>query len=76
MQISCSYNVQILDVFLMHLLSSGSLMLESCFTSDSHEILMRLAHTERTMQEHHISDRTSLPQRITIMDPFLIICIF
>lgn len=42
------------DVFLMHLLSSGSLMLESCFTSESHEIIIRLiqsASTTRSQKE-------------------------
>lgn len=53
MQLSCSYNVQIHDVLLMHLPSSGSLMPESCFTSESHEIVIRLPHTARTMQEPH-----------------------
>lgn len=53
MQLSCSYDVEIHDVFLMHLQSSGSLMLESCFTSESHEVVIRLHLTARTMQEPH-----------------------
>lgn len=51
MQLSWSYDGEVHDEFFMHLLSSGSLMLESCFTSESHEIVIRLPHTARTMQE-------------------------